>query len=653
MARAFQKNSLHLQAQTGKKQSAHEVDIGSFIIEDDGAYHPWVTKKNKHPGEKGAEASELEAGFSELASLYMAPGLTPPVRIVKDGTGVYGLASEHCSAQVLRCMENNLQCYTLDTKAKRQAIELKSTPASLAERRTALQARGLADPTEAQVTQSLRQKLAQKGVHFLDKMGPDFFDTLMQEHHKGTLKIDMASLANVFGTSYTLEEDDLHKGNIGFYVTTSNPPKAGEIPKVTFFKIDHDLMFIDSIMSRKDARMANQFYNKDSFQISVRDLENFPDLNDSGNHYWPTSEAKSGIGDKAYKSKKERAAFQSLKNNADFNNTKWRCFLKHSLMPMDLISSSLAQQIDSRDDAAQIREAMVERTSKLTRALLESKQFADYLVTPHGLASLEEIQTEIATYMQQAGFSATEQEEFLSQISEKYRSLIDNLHNKSEVTKAVSLDFYSFDTDKKADFASIRIIHSKWMDCVNTQDSKGAYKNASILIDVIKKSDLNHDSIVGDTVSRFLASAVAYKERSLNAKLITSLQSFKEAADKIRNTDLPLRQKKMEILTVLKQSHLSTEALKDLKTELSQAEPDSPSLKFINKLRSQSWILRKIRGSYGSTHTSTDMVKEIDSQLSKMNATKTTGFYRKSIPHSTMEPPEGIAPTPSPTSRRG
>ena len=311
----------------GPKTSGHEVDFGTFTTEEE-TYTPWITKLNKHEGKKGVEASVLEVAFSEVALLFIKPGLTPPAKLVVSGPEnnqkVTGVASENFNVQIRRQMDAGATCYSFDSATWQfKSIPKEIDKTKIPQERENLSSRApLSEPINDEAMEKRMQlDEAKKGVHFLDKMPPSFFPSLMEKHKNGLAVVDMESLASILTASYALEEDDLHKGNIGFYVT--DVEVDGEIKKkFTFFKIDHDLMFTDSIMSQKDMRFANVFYNKDSFKISTRDLDGFPDLRDSGNHYWPTKKRLMVAGDKAYKNKEERDAFAGLKNDDAFKDAK-------------------------------------------------------------------------------------------------------------------------------------------------------------------------------------------------------------------------------------------------------------------------------------------------------------------------------------------
>jgi hypothetical protein len=78
-----------------------------------------------------------------------------------------------------------------------------------------------------------------------------------------------------------------------------------------------------------------------------------------------------------------------------------------------------------------------------------------------------------------------------------------------------------------------------------------------------------------------------------------------------------LKQDKMCALELLKNANLSPEDLQKLKVELQKNEPGAP-LKFMKELRSQLWLIKKIRGAYGETTTSKMMNDIIDSKISAL-----------------------------------
>lgn len=68
--------------------------------------------------------------------------------------------------------------------------------------------------------------------YFLDKLPQGFFASLLRAEQDNVFSIDYASLAQILAASYTLEEDDLHKGNFGLYFIE----KEGK-PHAVFLKL--------------------------------------------------------------------------------------------------------------------------------------------------------------------------------------------------------------------------------------------------------------------------------------------------------------------------------------------------------------------------------------------------------------------------------
>ncbi len=61
-----------MKPQQGPSDSGHFVDKGTFSTDsrDERVYTPWVTKLNKHEGERRKGASILEVSFTWLALLF-------------------------------------------------------------------------------------------------------------------------------------------------------------------------------------------------------------------------------------------------------------------------------------------------------------------------------------------------------------------------------------------------------------------------------------------------------------------------------------------------------------------------------------------------------------------------------------------------------
>ena len=185
---------------SGSKKTGHVVHSAYYQTKA-GTMLPIFYKENKHGK---AQASLNEVAISELARLFMRPHSTPPYHLVTgDDGGITGVACHNiCLSIAQRVDLKNTQFMTVKAKGKAYAYHQSTKVITDAE------------------------KIPYK---FLNELPQGYFAHLMQDRKAGKLDIDMDSLANILVGKYTLEEDDLHKQNIGFYLTQ----KAGK-PYVTF-----------------------------------------------------------------------------------------------------------------------------------------------------------------------------------------------------------------------------------------------------------------------------------------------------------------------------------------------------------------------------------------------------------------------------------
>ncbi|WP_298625761.1 Dot/Icm T4SS effector AnkK/LegA5 [uncultured Legionella sp.] len=332
----------------GRSISGHEVYL-------DAAYCPHgeknnrvnvIFKKNKYGD---PQFSRFEVAFSHLARLFLPYNSTPWQKLVVDDSNkILGLVIEHLCYVIEKNEGLGRAFYSLKNAAS--PFELKKKKVSCAEKIP---------------------------MYFLDKLPHGFFHSLIDAEQLNLLSIDYSSLANIFTSAYTLEEDDLHKGNFGFYLVEHE-----EKPRAVFFKIDNDLMFADSIMSFYSSRPTHWGNSDDAFDISAYDLLNFPNIKDSCNSYWPTKYSffPNPWSCKEYHNTKEVHAFSHLKDKPEFKRAKWLAFYKHVLVPEELLVRELKQCLDENDscDRAQIAliaEATIVRQARLRTMLFSLDEF--------------------------------------------------------------------------------------------------------------------------------------------------------------------------------------------------------------------------------------------------------------------------------------
>ncbi|HBI21482.1 MAG TPA: hypothetical protein DDY37_02680, partial [Legionella sp.] len=283
------------------------------------------------------------------------------------------------------------------------------------------------------------------------------------------------------------------------------------------------------------------------------------------------------------------------------------------------------------------------RLAQLKQTLLASDDFMAYF-NQHGHEATAQIKKEIQAYMTTAKISEADQTAILSKIHSTYTQLREIAYKKddySPLIKEMKWDCYSFSTHSEPSMHDIIWVQNQFEFYKKIKDDPNAFKYASILehlVDQYEKRPQVEIKTVDRTNIPFSRSICShYKIQYLAPQKITTFEQFKEAADKIRACDLPLKQQKNELLAVLKNARLDTPALNSLKKELetpiqddpslSSAKkilrnalghqaPKDPSLKFINQLRSNLWFIRDLRGTYGTTATSAMMIEEIDKKLS-------------------------------------
>lgn len=324
---ALQESEFDIPAGAQDNRSAHTV-VPNVCLRNNAARagEHFFIKYNKH-GNK--TASILEAGFSAIASSCILPGLTPPMTLLCD-------ANQEITGVVSRNVREIVSAGIEDA------------------------------PT----------------LHFLSELPKGHLGALLQNHTEHPDKeIDWDALASVLCASYFLEEDDLHRSNIGYFVKQHH-----EKMRLGFFKIDHDLCFSDSIMSRHAVRFWNLRHNSHSFDITRTDLEHFPDVRNYGTHYWPTrySLLAKPCDPKIYDNFSDIAAFAGLARNPEFIKAKWRQFYRLILIPEAVFAASLARTLNTTDPEQkayfdQILSATLAKQQALAACLFSIESFRDWL----------------------------------------------------------------------------------------------------------------------------------------------------------------------------------------------------------------------------------------------------------------------------------
>lgn len=557
--------------------------------------------------------STLEVAFTQLARLFLPRGLTAPQKIVKDELGkTVGVATEHICYAVAEKEGISKNFYALNNPQ----IDCTATAAKVA---------------------------AEEDIpcYFFEKLPKDYFSQLIKAQQQGLLTIDYSSLANFLAGCYTLEEDDLHRGNFGFYlVEKDNKPHA------VFFKIDHDLMFTESIMSHKALRFSNAFHLGNAFAITANDLINFPFIVDSVNKYWPTiiNFFYNPWSNKLSQSKEEQDAFAQLAQVEEFKKAKWLAFYKHILTPLESIEWSLKECLDENDpvDRAQIAliaHALTARLARLRAVLFSIKEFRDFVKN-------------LTTEEYDALF--LEQQEMCPKNSNT-AALLDKLTNFKELAKSAALEG---DTPLHT---ALRLNNYRFEETMGSFSRFINVKNTSgsTPLDLALKlyqSSTNEDNrkeaayVMNHLIEHGATKSAAFEQCDAIHKFsaLTFQTTYLKSVDEAKTYDAlkgilrnigdthsySLKTKKNAALQCI--AHFTKvnqgnpglpNMLRQLKREVN-GEADKSAcadLKYIRQLRSRLWLVRQIRGLHGHSSTLSAINSLVEGEIVRTQA-KTSSF---------------------------
>lgn len=556
-----------------------------------------IYKLNKH---NNPTLSKYEVALSYLLELFLPPFLTPKQTLVKNKKNkIVGLASHHfCYSVFAREPKDSEFCILHYHKNAKERIPKTIVFGSII---------NLQDPENIP-------------IYFLNEFPPGFFAQLLKAYQAKHLDIDMEALASVLCSSYTLEEDDLHKGNIGFYVVMREK-KGIRIPTVVFFKIDNDLLLSNSLMSHYDARFPNCYYGKNAFAITARDLIKFPRVKDSGNHYWPdkTRYCVNATDPKIYSDFKECKAFQDLGKLREFKLAKWHEFYKHILKQNTAIEASLAQALKIEDpiERAQldlITQAAIARLSQLKVVLFSIPEFREVVVSTDNEALLNRYQNQALPFDYA---KLKEQMDF-------YKSCCNsNFFDAKDTPLHVAI--------RLGDFR----YYESWRDFkkfANQSNSRGetpldlALKLAEEKAVASKDPRSDPCFIVKFLLKQGVKQTTCYKKFCKNypnvnlrnyrfptiylneARTASTSQDLKTLFAKLsKDSRFSLKMKKNLSIACMKafinNKNFAPNFIKIVR-EFQQALNDgAPELQFIRQLRSSLWIVRIIRGLFGNTST--------------------------------------------------
>lgn len=595
-------------------RSGHIVYPDAQYYSPESPEHPIkvIFKKNKRGN---SHLSRLEVAFARLARLFLPEQSTPMQHLVVNDSGnIVGTVVQHLCYVVAQKEGLAHSFYTFRQPEKDCAYE--------------------------SITVDSAENIP---FYFLNKLPPCFFNRLLEAQKQGRINIDYYSLASIFTASFALEEDDLHKGNFGFYLVE----KEGK-PQAVFFKIDHDLMFANSIMSFYDPRFLHLVQDEHAFDISADDLLHFPDIKDSANYYWPTKRAflSNPWSNKGYHYASELAAFAQLNGIAEFNRATWLSYYKDILFPKELFVACLSECFDEgksidRANRVLITQELIARQSHLRTVLFSIKEFRVFVSTlsmeeQSFLSSIAPVGSSYHQYMvselnYHQGLCTTNNEFTdgdtplhvairlgdyrYDETIQKYGQWINQVNNDGKtpldlaVEKAQSTPVYPKDVRKDAMFTMRHLLEHG---AEPTREFNLFYQR-----DQIESCQFhtNHLSRVQDVKT--------YQQLKLVLRDIGEDHSFclkarKELAVSCIATFINLNKHRPNVQNMLIQLKRDINGL--------SSESDCAGVKYIRQLRSRLWIIRKIRGLYGWSSTQGEINMMINEQLDKLQEKPANGL---------------------------
>jgi hypothetical protein len=569
-----------------------------------------IYKKNKFGDSK---YSRLEVSFGQLAQLFLAPNLSSTHHLVvkeENNPNITGIAVEHL-------------CYSIE---KKEGLKKSFYPLKEDAKRSIDEGKKITDVTKIP-------------IYFLDKLPQGYFAQLIKDEKNNKLTIDYKSLASVLTTSYTMEEDDLHKGNFGFYIVKKNKK-----PHVVFFKIDHDLMFVDSIMGFETRRILHLFHDFSAFDITEYDLLFFPNIKNSANFYWPTKfgYVSNPFNNKEYHNLEELKAFAHLAVNPEFVKAKWASFYKHILIPTELIHSTLGDCSDLKNEsdrahAALITQAMVSRLAALRAVLFSIKEFREFVVN----------------------LKDHEKKAIRREIVPKNHPLEKQIKDSLKHFEDLCSNPEGFEAKDSPMHTAIKLGEYRYHDTmrmfgkfINAKNDSGKTP-LDLVVERAKKSNPNEDirkdnqlimQHLLDHGARTKRSNLTIQERAQldqyrypnpYLKKIHAKQSYLEFKEVLRDIGedhhFCLKYKKNLALECInhwiqirKNSSGFHQELTQLRKDMNQASPQTEhaSIKYISQLRSKLWVVRQIRGLYGLTSTQFAINRQIDQEIEALKTKK-------------------------------
>ena len=180
-------------------------------------------------------------------------------------------------------------------------------------------------------------------------------------------------LASILMSSWLYGEDDFHCGNFGL-----SKNKAGEW---IWSRLDFGMSFASITDAKRPIREVNKHFDI----LTLKDLQNFPDLQDASLFYWPTRQTslnytfnfKGFWNHNAYHSA-DKAIFKALMDDPEFIKEKHQFMLKQFFIDIDHKKALIKDNIDA-PYGARIATSIASRVMQLKWTSLADPEFRKYV----------------------------------------------------------------------------------------------------------------------------------------------------------------------------------------------------------------------------------------------------------------------------------
>jgi hypothetical protein len=212
-------------------------------------------------------------------------------------------------------------------------------------------------------------------------------------HVIGTVSFEIPGFKSFFETNYTLEEllkwnvaqelvsryireeDDLHPGNWG----------VGQDFELYGIDFDMSLYSLTSVPELKGCRTINNGIFAPTpdhcFPVTLRDLEQFPILEDQQPCHWPTKNPNNG---NLFKKYRDIEVFKALSKHPKFIEQKWMAFLIELIVPKMwrflVIGDHFCKDATSQATLHKISSYLDERLLKIEFTLIQIPAFRKFII---------------------------------------------------------------------------------------------------------------------------------------------------------------------------------------------------------------------------------------------------------------------------------